>query len=135
MKKNTTKMVIALPSKIESIFQIDSTLNKIQHKIQPSNYEFYMNMLLYKIKLSYCREYFMKQFELQLTRKKIKTKQSLFSQSLITDKGIAQGCISGRSIYQSSTSNIKKTKTMKKRNTYLYTPYKYFHIIYTGMVS
>jgi hypothetical protein len=70
MKKNTTKMVIALPSKIESIFQSDSTLNKIQHEIQPSNYEFYMNLLLYKIKLSYCREYFMKQFQELLTQKK-----------------------------------------------------------------
>lgn len=135
MKKNNSKITIALPSKLETKKQIDNALMKIEYRLKACNYDLYYKVLLYKIEVSYYREYFTNQFQALLIRKKIKNTQLYFSNVGALSLGLTKSVISNGSTSMSSKSNTKKFKTKKTSNKYLFTPYKYFHIIYTGMTT
>lgn len=135
MKKNNSKITIALPSKLETKKQIDTALMKIEYRLKACNYDLYYKVLLYKIEVSYYREYFTNQFQALLTRKKIKTSQMNFSNVGVSNLGLTKSSMSNGSSSMSSTSSTKKFETKKTSNKYLFTPYKYFHIIYTGMTT
>ena len=137
MQINSSKKFIALPKKIETTFEIDIALKKLEFKIARNNYEFYYKILLSKIKVSHYKNYFINQFQILLKRRKIQFSQFSLT-SLQTSKMAAtksQIFDEDTAYFHSSTSCTKKSKKRKAGNKYLYTPYKYFHIIYTGMTS
>ena len=137
MTLNKSKIAITLPMKIETTFQIDSILYKIEDKINKLNYEFYNKVILSKIKVSYYRVYFMKKYQILLKTKKIQFHQLFQTNFEIPNLRLKHGQTSNLERFnsQSSSNNTKKYKKNSSVSKYLFTPYKQFHIIYTGMTS